>query len=460
MPRRASTQYGILAGLLLLILTVLVLIGGFTPVMTPDSAGYMVEPGWPDMFAVERPPFYRWLVVVLTLDGRAPGLLAVAQIALYVAAAGWLMRCLHATGLPGDAVLAVGITLLLANALLLMGNWVHPEVPAIALALAALGTTVRLVHSPHLSWPLLLLLVGSGGGAYLLRPSFLPIIIAFPVCGMLWRLASWQRARTGRAAVLMLALALPFLLVASLRLAVVRDFNIVSFGGFQMSGLAALTLSAETLPRLPQDARPLAEAVLAARSAGEANGSMIGVPRNSFGIRSFHSAALGYFDVLARTHDEVLYGIVIQQRQPDESWVAFNRRLQRWSIAVLTATPERHVTWMIGATTRLIGRAMMTNLPFGLGVLALVLVVPLLWLRRIDVPRMERTQGKPDPFTALVLLGGGWMLGSGVLMVVVTFPAWRYIDSCAILLAAPVWLLVIQRIRLLLAPAPQLARTG
>ena len=93
---------------------------------------------------------------------------------------------------------------------------------------------------------------------------------------------------------------------------------------------------------------------------------------------------------------------------------------------------------MIDVTRRLIGRATRTNLPFGLSVLSLLLVVPMVWLRPINVPRVERKQGNPDPITALVSLNGGWMLGSGVLMVVVTFPAWRYLDSCANLISVSV----------------------
>ena len=49
---------------------------------------------------------------------------------------------------------------------------------------------------------------------------------------------------------------LPFLATSQVRRATGGDFNIVSFGGFQMSGTAALMLTPATLDRLPADLRP------------------------------------------------------------------------------------------------------------------------------------------------------------------------------------------------------------
>jgi len=442
---------GALLLLTILVLAVLGVTGGLQPWVTPDTEGYLAHQAWPAMLAVERPPFYRWLNALLTFGGALPGLLAVAQIGLYLCASAWLLYCLSKLGMPGRALLAVGISLVLANALFLMGNWVHPEFPAIACALCALGATLRVMQGRRLVWGLLAFAVFAGGAAYLLRPSFLPLIVALPALGLFWRLASWQPPKIGRALLVALLMALPFLTVSSMRLAVVRDFNVVSFGGFQMSGLAALALAPEVLPRLPPAALPLAEQVLAARSAAEAEGRLIGVPSNSSGNRSFMSAALGYFDVLARTHDDVLYGIMLTHRQPGEDWVAFNARLQGWSVQVILASPERYAAWVFGASTRLAGRMLITNLPLALGLIAFTLVVPVLWLRWLRLTPRQPVPGTPDPAAALCLLAMGWLAATGPLIVLTTFPATRYIDTAALLLAAPVWFLVLERIALLRA---------
>jgi len=441
---------GVVLGLLvLLVLGIMGAMGALRPWITPDTAGYLASRGWPTMLAVERPPFYRWLLEVLTIGGAAPGLVAVAQVALYLAAGAWLLRCLSVLGLPGRAIMAVGITLALANVLLLIANWVHPEFPAISCALFALGAALRATLGVRFSWRYAAIAMAAGGAAYLLRPSFLPLIFAFPLVGLLWRMAALQPARPTRAALLVFLLLLPFLSVASLRWTMVRDFNIVSFGGFQMSGLAALALAPEVLPRLPPDARALAEDVLAARMAAEADGRIIGIPANSSGTRSFASAALGYFDVLARTHDDVLYGIVRPQQRQGEDWVAFNARMQRWSLAVMLATPDRYAAWIVGASSRLVGRALVTNLPFVLGVLALLALIPLTWLRRVRPGPAGAGPDRISPVTALSLLAVGWLAATGPLIVLTTFPASRYIDTAGLLLAAPIWFLVLERGRLL-----------
>ncbi len=49
----------------------------------------------------------------------------------------------------------------------------------------------------------------------------------------------------------------------------VKDFNIVSFGGFQMSGMAALVLDEDIVARLPAEMRPEAASILLAREQGE-----------------------------------------------------------------------------------------------------------------------------------------------------------------------------------------------
>ena len=68
---------------------------------------------------------------------------------------------------------------------------------------------------------------------------------------------------------------------------------------------------------------------------------MARTPLNSVGERSFVSAALGYFDIYARSHDDLLYGEIIGLKRADETWVAFNGRLMSFSVATIAAVPLR-----------------------------------------------------------------------------------------------------------------------
>src|SRR5262249_54222854 len=187
--------------------------------------------------------------------------------------------------------------------------------------------------------------------------------------------------RVARAAAILLVSAAPFVGIATLRAATVGDFNIVSFGGFAMSGLATLMLDDDVVARLPDDVKPYATQVLAARRAGEDSGRFIGIPRNSSEQRSYYSVALAYFDVLARTYDNMLYDVITPTRGATEPWIDFNRRLMRFSVAVVRAAPGRYAAWVVGATTRVVGHAIATNLP----VMLAAIVVALAWPWRLLV---------------------------------------------------------------------------
>jgi hypothetical protein len=172
---------------------------------------------------------------------------------------------------------------------------------------------------------------------------------------------------------------------------------------------------------------------LAARRAGEESGRFIGIPLNASNVRSYHSAALGYFDVMARTHDDMLR-LAQSTRDPGESWVAFNRRLMRFSLLVVRAAPDRYAAWLVGASTRLLGRSVTTNLP---AVLAL-LIVALAWPWRLLVHgRAGVTPDSALDFPVLILCAILWLGASGILTVLIHAPANRFIDTSCLLVAPP-----------------------
>jgi hypothetical protein len=313
-----------LSGMTALSVALLVVAGKFAPRVLPDTSGYLRIDGFPAMLAEPRTPLYGWLVAALDLGGTGHFAVPAFQIAAYLAAVWFLVARLRRYGLSPVAALSVGAALLFANAFLIDANWVHPELLSITCALLAVSGTVGLAQ-PKSACSVWLVVCAGAGCAYVLRPSFLLLILALPALYAILRALRGDAVRLPRAAAIFALSAAPFLGLATLRSATVGDFNIVSFGGFAMSGVATLILADDTVPRLPEDLRPYAVQVLAARRAGEDSGRMIGIPRNSSGERSYYSAALTYFDVLARTHDDMIYDIITRTRGPNESWVDFNR---------------------------------------------------------------------------------------------------------------------------------------
>ncbi|MGC8476046.1 MAG: hypothetical protein ACP5NP_06805 [Acetobacteraceae bacterium] len=217
------------------------------------------------------------------------------------------------------------------------------------------------------------------------------------------------------------------LLIAGLRLAVLGDFNIASFGGYDMAAIAARMVSPDVLLRPPAAQRPLAEAIMRRRRRLEADGTVMKVPPNSTGVPSLLSEEIGYFHILAPFSDPLLSGAVAPLRRQGESWVAFNARLQRFDFAVVLARPLLWLGWIAGALARMTGRALVFNLPF---VVATIVALALGLLRL--KPWLLAGYGR-----LLFALTAAYTVGSDALACLVAFPAQRYVDGAGLLL--PAW---------------------
>jgi hypothetical protein len=424
-----------LSAMTALSVAILAATGQFAPRVLPDTGGYLRIVGFPAMLAEPRTPLYGWVVAALDLGGSSHMAVPAFQIATYLAAVWLLVARLRRYGLSAPAALSTGAALMFANALLIDASWVHPELLSITCALVAIAGTVELAagDASRRAW---LMVCAGAGCAYVLRPSFLLLAAALPALYAVLRALRRDDLRLARAVAIFALSAAPFLGIATLRAATVGDFNIVSFGGYAMSGVATLILADDTLPRLPDDVRPYAAQVLAARRAGEDSGRLIGIPRNSDGERSYYSAALTYFDVLARTHDDMIYDIITPTRAPNESWIDFNRRLTRFCVAVVRAAPARYAAWVAGAATRVVGRSFAANIPAALALLAIAVLWPWhLFVRR----RVGVSAPSPLDVPVMVVLAPLWLVGSGILTMLMSAPSTRYVETAS-LLVAPVFI--------------------
>jgi hypothetical protein len=403
---------GLTAAAGLLTLATVAALGLLTAWPSPDTPSFLDSVGLANL----RLPPYGWLLRLLPRQGVVIPLL---QWGAFVAAACALVAAISRFGASWSAASAVGLALVWSNLLLLWGNTLLPEALGHAALLLAFAMTLELTRrGPRLTG--IILIATCVTLAWALRASLLPFVVLVPLLAVLLppcrhRLTLWLAA----------ACLAPVLILCTVRLVRVGDFNIVSFGGFQMSGMAALMLTPDIADRLPPDDTALAHAILTRRTALETAGAAIAVPVNSTGKRSFVSAAIFYFDILARTHDAVLWRGVAPAQRPDEDWPAFNRRLQGFTLDVIRAAPVSYAAWVQGASSRLVGHALVLNPSFLLAAAALLLLAG----------RKPR-DGAPADARLLIVLVGVYTVGTGALAVLITFPASRYIDSAAMLLAA------------------------
>ncbi|MGE4529282.1 MAG: hypothetical protein AB7D00_13020, partial [Rhodospirillaceae bacterium] len=418
----------ILWGAMLLAAAVLLVSGRLAPQIVPDTAGYLTAGSWAERLSQSRFPLFGVLMEVFSAGGYLA--LPAACMAAFFAAVAALFFALRRFGASGGAALALALPLLVCNPVLLFSGYVHPEVLSLACMLAAFACLVRFAADGGVRD---LALFGLALGlSYLLKPGFLPMALIMPVAFLLMaRLSGRVRLVRGAVAVLLVGFA-PFLVVGGLRWHLVRDFNIVSFGGVTLSGIAGSILTPQIAAGLPERHRALAEAILAARDRLEAERRMLPMPPNSRGERSFTSVALGYFDVLARNFDAVVYGAVLPQRGGEEGWVAFNARLQDFAVQTFRRAPAAYAAWVAGGATRAAGLMLAANAAFMLAALLLAAVAV---LRVFGVHGRVRPGAAPD-WPLLAILAAAFTLGAVAPTVLLAFPARRYVDSGGILLAA------------------------
>jgi hypothetical protein len=409
---------------------VLAIIGSLSGKIATDTASYFAPLASSNPWGEWRHPLYGMVASWLGASSTAPGGVAFVQGLLHATAALALYAGARAGGIGGVAALCLSLAALFSQSGLFHVGFLLPESPAIAFLLFAFAGALAASRSA-IAFRLLLVPIGLATGiAYILRPSLLPAIVAVPALWYLLAVRSGQACRVSRAILLAFAVALPFIVQSGLRWKSVGDFNIVSFGGFAASGMAGFMLTPDLVDRLPDAVRPTARAVLAARTAAEDAGRIARTPLNSAGERSFVSAALGYFDIYARSYDDFVWFEIGSLRAPQESWAAFNRRLTTFSIATITAAPLRWLAWVGGATSRLVGRMIVTNAPMLMAVSAL-LVAAMTALARGTA--LGPSAADLAPVSAVAL---AWLASTGPLIVLTTFPATRYIDTAGVLIAA------------------------
>jgi hypothetical protein len=418
-------DWGIIIASSAALVSILWVSGWATPWINPDTMGYLGVAPYPEFYTQQRLPFYGWLVSFLGGEKSSFALVVWLQLAVHVGAAMLLYISIRSLTDRRAAAVALFLPALLSQSFLIFGRGVSPEALAVSLALIAMAATLLAVARQRWNWFLLLAAVAAAL-ACLLRPIFLPLLVMLPL------LLCVVSRITGRRVAMSRPVAVPLVAYAVDRARHTGDFQLVAFGGFQMSAMAGLLISEDVAQRLPAPERALAMQILTARKQAEDAGRVLRTPVNSVGERSFVSAAAGYFDIYARTYDDLLYGELAKLQSAGESWGDFDRRLRHFALSTIAAAPERYVAWIVGASARLVGRMTVTNGPFVLASVALLSMVLLMFWRP---ERIRNLRGSTDTLLVIAVVAV-YVLAAAPLAVLITFPASRYIDTAAILLPA------------------------
>lgn len=148
-----------------------------------------------------------------------------------------------------------------------------PDSIALSSAVATAGAFFAAV-SRRGGWPAFVALGLLTFLTYQIRPAYLFLIPLWPALALLLesfltRRDDPLRRRVARLGGYLAATAIPFLLFCGLRGAVVGHFGLVSFGGYNVVGIAAQFLDEPLAREMPDDLRPLAEEIVRRRPGVE-----------------------------------------------------------------------------------------------------------------------------------------------------------------------------------------------
>jgi len=402
---------------------------------------------------------YPLLLDLVRLFSPGLAILPFVHLSFWVLGAVALWWGMQRFGLHWLVALITGSSLVYADIWGRYGWWVISDVPAAGLALAAMGFWLATLSSPR-RWGWWAGMSACLAAAWLCRPVYAFMALWMPA------LTSWlagragsalsQQARRRLAAGLAIALIVPVVAFAGLRLATVGHFGLVSFQGGHLIGLAAYSLRAEMVPALDQDLRPVARAILAKDYHREDFTDEAAV---LFGDAWFHRHILpAWWRERATMHEvyvqhaaaqAVGIGDVVKSRGAD--MVGADRKLMRLSLAIMRQRPWAHAGFMWGSFLKATWDALRAYTLVRL-LTDLLPVSLLLWLAVFLWPRTSRAPTRP-PWPAwpslkvMAVISLSYLWAGALPVIFLQVPRWRYISPLACLLPALMALLCVGLMR-------------
>jgi hypothetical protein len=276
------------------------------------------------------PLFLKGLEAAGIGEGGAP---CVHFLASALAAAAFCAG-LRTAGFGAPAAAAASSSLLFVHAARTSLPELIPDSLALSLAIAATGAFLVAV-SRRGGWLAFFALALLTFLTYQFRPAYLFLIPLWPALALalesfLTRREDSLRRRIARLGGYLAATTVPFLLFCGLRGATVGHFGLVSFGGYNVVGIAAQFLDEPLASEMPSDLRPLAEEIVRRRPSVEG----ISPPTDFYAMESSYNPTV--WGLVVPTAREVVEG--------DD--VVVNDRLSRLSAEIVHRRPAAFARWL------------------------------------------------------------------------------------------------------------------
>jgi hypothetical protein len=325
------------------------------------------------------------------------------------------------------------------------------DTTAAALGLATCGALLLWTSAGGRSFWWAVLLGGLVVAAWLVRPTMLSLLPFVCLCGPLLELRRLGRSATpgqlaNRFALCAMVTAVPVLAWCGVRYTVVGKFGIVSFGGYNLIGLAGQLLDEPMVPQLPEDLQPLARAALQRRSE---------LPRELIALAE--TPVLRYSRIEAN-YDQMIWQCFVPAAEElyGRDAVVINSRLKDLGLAIIRLRPTWYATWILragGQAVRGAAQELAANpASCAITVLAVLATIAVIVQRWRD-PRVIVMDEGATPVSLIFVLATCYAACNLALVIPVCPPIGRMTASACVLFPALAGALFVDRVRCLVARA-------
>jgi hypothetical protein len=270
----------------------------------------------------------------------------------------------------------------------------------------------------------------SSAAAWLVRPAYAFLIPLVPILGALLarslRRLCHARGWCREFLLLALATALPFLAWSALRATVVGRFGIVSFGGYNLVGIAGQFLDEEVAAALPPDLQPLARAAIAERT------------QVAFGGPDLPDSQRLNYDRMEWRYDDTIWKVFTPAAQAHfgDDHAKLNSQLKRLALEIIRLRPVEYAVWIAKATRQGM-RKLVSDFVLNPAYLAALLLLVAAQIAVTVRGPTNACETLPNPAAILFLAATLYAAASLALVIVVCPPFGRMTDAAAVLLSGP-----------------------
>ncbi len=344
------------------------------------------------------------------------------QYAFSAATTGFFMAALLRCKWNSWMALVAASPILASQMVLDYSGLLTPDLLAQSIAVVVVSLWMIAVYTGWSSWAYVGLFV-SVFLTYQTKPSYLFLLAFVPVGGLIarWWLTPANRDAWWVALRLSVVSLCPFFAWCALRWFVVGHFGLVSFGGYNIIGIAGQLLERDKVSQLTSDVRPLAEDILTRRE-GQENWP---TQRDYESMESHFNQTVWEISVPAASQ---LYNLDSR---------LMNLQMAKLSSEILLSDPKSYATWLFWAGKRAVRASLELALRNPMSIIAILLMLvafAIRWRRQSLGVELAVASKHDAEFQLIVWMALGYALCKMGLVILVEPPIDRYCAPATVFL--------------------------